>query len=207
VVPSHPSALQKARLEWAFALAVNVTLVSGFTNMEHVVVQLIPEGTDVTEPGPKISTVSLRLSSTTNDAATSREADIVTWHWVPEPVQSPDQPAKVPRGPDTAVSVTRVFGRKPKSQTYVAQERPPGFTVTEPTSAGRSYPTVGWRLTRSNSPSTKAAVTERAWLIVTTHGTVVPVHAPLQPVKIDAPATCGTSDTTDPSTKSCVHES
>jgi hypothetical protein len=175
-VPVHAPP-QPVKVAPAEGVAVSVTAVPLLKAAEQVVPQLMPAGALVTVPEPARLTVSVNDCSA-KVAVAERAAFIVTVH-APVPVHAPLQPVKVAPAAGVAVSVTAAPAANDAEQ-VVPQLMPAGALVTVPDPAPA-------RLTlRAKDCRAKVAVAELAAFIVTVHAPV-PVHAPLQPVKV-APA-------------------
>ncbi len=109
----------------------------------------------------------------------------------PVPVHAPDQPAKVEPRPGLGVSVTDVPDEYASEQS-VPQLIPAGVLRTEPT------PTVVTVSVNGPPPDgLNVAVTDRAWVIDTTHDPV-PVHAPDHPANVDPAAAAAVKVTDSP---------
>ena len=145
--------------------------------------QLMPVGVLVTVPEPVPALVTVRVKV---DPPVVKVA-VTVWAWVidtthdPVPVHAPDQPVKVAPRPGLAVNVTDVPEAYDSVQS-VPQLIPAGVLRTEP------GPTVVTVSVNGPPPDTlNVAVTDRAWVIDTTHDPV-PVHAPDQPAKVEPAA-------------------
>jgi hypothetical protein len=196
-VPEHPPPVQPVNVAPAAGVAVSVMAVPLVSDIEHVAPQLMPAGALVTVPDPAPARLTVRAKDCrAKVAVTELAAFIVTVH-VPVPVHAPLQPVKVAPAAGVAVSVTAV--PLPKDAEHVVpQLMPAGALVTVPDPAPA-------RLTVSAKPCTpKLAVTAAAALMVTVH-VPVPVHAPLQPVKVAPAAGVAVSVTAVPLLKAAEH--
>ena len=137
VVPEHAPD-QPSNLNPDPGWADRVTLaVEGKFAAHAPVAQLMPAGLLVTEPVPATETESANCEAVgwpaevaANVAATVLAASRVTLH-VPEPLQAPDQPAKVNPGFGVALSETTVPAASEAVQTF-PQLMLPGALVTVP---------------------------------------------------------------------------
>jgi hypothetical protein len=129
-----------------------------------------------------------------NVAVTDCAAPIVTLQVAEAPAQAPLQPVKLEPAAATAVSVTLAPLTKPNWQ-VAPQSMPAGLLATEP-------PPVPAFVTASCTGSkVNVAVTDFAALIATVQVVDAPVHAPLQPVKLEPAAAAAVSVTLAPLTK------
>jgi hypothetical protein len=131
-VPVQPPPFHPVKVEFAAALADNVTLVPLAKLALQVPGQLIPVGTLVTvpDPLPAIVTDSWNVTVAVKVAVTARAALIVTAQ-LPVPVQAPLQPAKVEPVAGVSAKVTLVPLAKLALQ-LPGQLMPAGVLVTVP---------------------------------------------------------------------------
>ncbi len=187
--PDHP-----ANDEPRPGLAVNVTDVPEAYASEQSVPQVIPAGVLRTVPEPTVDTVRVNVPpvEAVKVAVTDRASVIDTTH-DPVPVHAPDHPAKDEPRPGLAVNVTDVPDPYASEQS-VPQVIPAGVlrTVPDPT-------VVTVRVNVPPVEAVKVAVTDRAWVIDTTHEPV-PVHAPDHPANVEpaAGAAVNVTDVPDP---------
>jgi hypothetical protein len=177
-------------------VAVRVIAVPAAKLAVQVLPQLMPDGEDVTVPPPVPPLLVVKVYWITSKlAVTDLAASTVTMH-VPVPVHAPDQPANcdVPSG--VAVRVTWVPVVKPAAQ-VLPQSMPDGEEVTVPVP-----PFMPFLLIVKTSRS-KLAVTDLAASMVTMQ-VAVPVHAPDQPVKLEAPSGVAVRVTTVPTVNPAV---
>ena len=176
-VPVQPPPLHAVKAELAAAFSAKVTFVPRVKVAEQVpvlpVVQLIPAGLLVTVPEPTmaaetVATVLLKVAIT--DWSDVR---VMTHGAVPEH-PPPLQPKKAKSVPGVAVSVTLVPVWKLAEQ-VPGQLIPAGvlMTVPVPTTVTETLACVG----------VKVAVTASSFVSVIAQ-TPVPVHPPLQPLKV-----------------------
>src|SRR5450755_2440839 len=190
-VPVH-APLQPVKVEPAAALAVSVTTVPLLKLALQVVPQLIPVGLLVTVPVPVPALVTLNLKTTALNVAVTDFAALIVTLQVPVPVQAPLQPANVDPAATLAVSVTTVPLLKLALQ-VPGQLIPVGLLVTVPVLVPASETVSGNVVT----DVLNVAVTDFAALIVTLQAPV-PVHAPLQPAKVEPEPTAWVRVTTVP---------
>lgn len=136
-----------------------------------------------------------REAATLKVAVTAFEAFIVSEQPRP-PVQAPLQPVNMEPASATAVSVMMLFGVKGALQ-VAPQLMPAGVLVTVPPPVP-ALVTVIW----GGGPN--SAVTLEALFIVTLQAPM-PVHAPLQPTKVDRPEGVAVSMTVEAAGKSALH--
>ena len=176
-------------------------------------VQLMPAGLELTEP-PAAVTDRAALTVSVDEVAeevvpkvavTVRAALIVTVQVGVGPVQAPLQPVKVLPGAAEAVSVTAEFQPKLALQVAcvcpaavgVAQETPAGDELTEPEAV--AVPLAALTVSATVvALGAKLAVTLRDAVIASVQVRLVPVQAPLQPVKADPEAGLAVSVTLVP---------
>ena len=192
LVPVH-APLQPAKVEPEAAAAVSVTEVPLAKLAVQLLPQLMPVGLDVTVPVPVPArvTASEKLDELLNVAVTARAAVIDTVQ-VLVPVHAPLQPANVEPLAAAAVSVTDAPLAKLALQVE-PQLMPPVFDVTVPA------PLPALLTVNANVVELllKVAVTERAAVIDTVQ-VLLPVHAPLQPAKVEPLAAAAVSVTDAP---------
>ena len=163
--------------------------------------QLMPAGLEVTLP-PAAATALAALTVSRSEVAcwlaepkfavTVRAALIVTWQVVAVPEHAPPQPVKVLPVPGAAVSVTVVPDAKVPGQAVwvrpavvgVVHDTPDGDELTVPVAVGTVLLAVTVRA-KAAVVGAKVAVTLRAAVMPRVQLAVVPVQAPLQPVKRD----------------------
>jgi hypothetical protein len=167
---------QPAKVEPAAGAAANVTAVPLAKVTLHVAPQLIPAGLLVTAPLPVPARVTVKVvTDLLNEAVTELFALSVTVQ-VAMPLHVPDHPAKVEPASGVAVSVTTVPLLNGALQVF-PQLIPSGVLVTVPDPLPE-------RLTLNTGDAAKVAITEVLALKVTVH-LEVPLHAPLQPRKLE----------------------
>jgi len=173
-----PPPLHPIKSEPGAALADKVTLVPLAKLALQVPGQLIPVGMLVTVPEPLPAIVTDNAKLITNVAVTVCAILIVTVQ-LPVPVQPPPfHPVKVEFAAGLADRVT--LAPLPKFALQVpGQLMPVGVLVTVPDPVPANV-TVSAKFT----VALKVAVTDRAALMVTAQ-LAVPVHAPLQPAKVE----------------------
>jgi hypothetical protein len=184
--------LQPANVDPAAALAVSVTTVPLLKFALQMVPQLIPAGLLVTVPVPVPALVTLNLNAGTLNVAVTDFAALIVTLQVPVPVQAPLQPANVEPAVALAVSVATVPLLKLALQ-VPGQLIPVGLLVTVPVPVPASETVSGNVVT----DVLNVAVTDFAALIVTLQ-VPVPVHAPLQPAKVEPEPTAWVRVTTVP---------
>src|SRR3984957_16340247 len=184
--------LQPANVEPAAALPVSVTTGPLLKLGLQVAPQLIPVGLLVTVPVPVPALVTLNLKTTALNVAVTDFAALIVTLQVPVPVQAPLQPANVEPAAALAVSVTTVPLLKLALQ-VPEQLIPVGLLVTVPVVVPASETVSGDVVT----DVLNVAVTDFAALIVTLQ-VPVPVHAPLQPAKVEPEPTAWVRVTTVP---------
>jgi hypothetical protein len=194
-VPVH-APLQPVKVELASGIAVRVTTVPAVNSALQVVPQVIPVGEEVTVPPPVPVLVTLKLYWILVNVAVTEAAALIVTLQLPVPVHAPLQPVKVDAPSGEAVSVTTVPDANDALQ-VVPQVMPAGEEVTVPP------PVPAFVTLRVYRILVNFAVTVAAAFIVTVH-VPVPVHAPLQPVKVDAPAGEAVSVTTVPDTNTAL---
>jgi hypothetical protein len=177
--PLHP-----VKLEPAAGVAVSVTIVPLLKLAVQVPGQFIPAGLLLTVPPP--TTVTESAKTWVNVAVTDSAALIVTVQ-IPVPVQAPLHPAKLQPEAGVAVSITEVPLSKVVEQTP-GQVIPDGLLVTVP------LPAI---VTFNGKIRMNVAVTDSAWLIVTTQ-VPAPLQAPLHPTKREPEAGVAVSVTIVP---------
>jgi len=173
--------------------AVSVTRVPSAKLALQVAPQLMPAKSEVTVPvpAPAFETVSSHVGGPKR-AVTLRAWVIVTTQVVLVPEQSPDHPLKFELPEAVAVSVTSV------PSAYVAlqvapQLMPPTFEVTVPVPEPPVPTSSGYEAVPLN-----AAVTTRAWSMVTTHVAALPEQAPDQLTRLCPDAGVAVSVTSAP---------
>ena len=199
-VPEQPSPLQPAKVEPAAAAPSASPGVSCETSAWQVAPQLIPAGELVTEPAPVPALITEELVGriALKVAVTERAWLIVTTQ-LPVPEQpSPLQPAKVEPAAADAVSVTSVFSWKQAWQ--VAPQLIPAGELRDRARAGAG---LDHGRAGGSGSRVKVAVTERAWLIVTTQLPVPEQPSPLQPAKVEPAAAVAVRVTAVFSAKPC----
>jgi hypothetical protein len=169
--------LQPAKVEPAAGAAVKVTTVPLENEAEHVAPQEMPAGVLVTVPLPVPDLVTLRGKVCSAKVAVTERAALIVTVQVPVPVQAPLQPVNVEPVAGAAVKAITV-PLENEAEHVAPQEMPAGVLVTVPA------PLPDLVTVRVKVFSAKVAVTERAALIVTVQ-VLVPVQAPLQPVKVE----------------------
>jgi hypothetical protein len=171
VEPEH-APVQFKNADPAPGVAVNLITEFVANAAMHDVPQLIPEGSEFTEPGvPDVKT--WREGCGRKVAFTVRAVSIVTVHTRPVPVHAPPHPTKSWPGAGEAVRTTLDPGRNPLLQTS-PQLMPAGSDEITPAPALMIFSSIGaWKLT----------VTDFASFIVTVHVSPVPVHPPDQVTK------------------------
>jgi hypothetical protein len=112
-----------------------------------------------------------------NVAVTDLAASIVTVQ-APVPLQAPVQPVKVEAASGVAVRITSVAPSKVAVQVK-PQAIPTGVDVTSPSPVPARKTVSVW------VRRVKVAVTDLALSIVTVQVKLVPVHAPVQPSKVE----------------------
>ena len=195
VHPAVPVQLppQPANVEPLAAVAVSVTFVLLAKLAVQLLPQLMPDGDEVTVPlpVPALVTASEKLDVPLNVAVTERAAVMDTVQ-VPVPVHAPLHPANVDPLDAAAVSVTEVPLAKLALQVD-PQFTPAGVEVTVPA----PVPALLTPSANELPEELNVAVTERACDIVTVQE-LVPVHAPLQPAKVEPLAAVAVSITEVP---------
>src|SRR5687768_17347656 len=153
----------------------------------------MPDGDEVTVPVPVPArvTLSANVVAVLNVAVTARAAVIETVH-APVPEHAPLQPANVEPLDAAAVSVTDVPLATLALQ-VAPQLTPDGFEVTVPVPPP-DFVTLSAKLVVE---LLNVAVTVRAAVIETVQ-VLVPVHAPLQPAKVEPLAAAAVSVTEVP---------
>jgi hypothetical protein len=189
--------LQPAKVDPEPATSVRVTTVPLLKFALHVLGQLIPVGLLVTVPDPVPADVTERAKVVTvvlNVAVTDLAALIVTLH-DPAPLQAPLQPAKVEPEPATSVRVTTVPLLKFALQ-VLGQVIPVGLLLTVPD----PVPAKVTERAKVVTVVLNVAVTDLAALMVTLQ-VPVPLHAPVQPAKVDPAVAFAVRVTTVPLAK------
>jgi hypothetical protein len=189
--PLHPS-----RTDPVAGAAVKVTLLPEVKLALQVPGQEMPAGEEVMVPAPFPAVATEMVCppglAAVKDAVTVVVPLMVTMQ-VPVPVQAPDQPVKLDPMVAEAVRVTTVPSAKIGLQVD-GQETPAGEEVTVPD------PVPAITTLSEPGAGRKVAVTELSAESVTLQSPV-PVQAPDQPPKVDAPPARAVSVTTAPSAK------
>lgn len=197
-VPWQEATFHPAKVERLSATAVSVTVVPRGTRIEHVAPHAMPVGAEVMVPPPLPPRMTLKAYSTGANVAVTLMAAIGVKTQGPVPVHPPPlQPVKMESASGVALNVmlepegTFAEHVKPQSMPAGDDETTPApvpifVTVTET-----------WR-------RSKFAVTVAAVINGTTH-VVMPVHAPLQPVKTESLSGAAVRETEVPGAKSEAH--
>ena len=188
--------LQPANTEPLAAAAVTVTEVPVAKLALQAVPQFTPVGDEVTVPVPVPALVTLngKLDELLNVAVTARAA-VIDREQVEVPEHAPLQPAKLEPLAAAGVSVTDEPLAKLALQ-VAPQLMPAGDEVTAPD----PEPALVTLNAKVVAELLKVAVTDRAAVIDTVQAPV-PVHAPLQPEKVEPPAAAAVSVTDAPLVK------
>ena len=183
--PVHPT-----KACFRAGLAVSVTLVPTVKDFEHVVPQLIPFGLLVTLPEPVRVTLSVYCwVGGTNVADTDRAAVIVVSQ-VPVPLQSPLHPVKMLPFVGVAASDTAVLASS-RIEQVAPQSMPLPATVPVPPPA----------LVTDNCHCWVNVADTVALALRVKLQPVVPVHGPLQPLKMLPALGVALSDTNVPASR------
>jgi phage tail protein X len=192
---------QPANVEPEPATSVSVTTVPLLKSWLHVLGQVIPLGLLVIVPDPVPAKVTERAKVVTvvlNVAVTDLAALMVTLH-DPVPLQAPPQPANVEPEPATCVRVTTVPLLK-FALHVLGQLIPVGLLVIVPD----PVPASVTERAKVVTVVLNVAVTDLAALMVTLHEPV-PLHAPVQPAKVDPAVAFAVKVTTVPLAKFALH--
>ena len=158
-------------------MALKVTCIPGVNVALHVLPQFIPGGLLEIEPIPVPERVTVKVAAVKlNDAPTDWLLFTVNVH-EPVPLHVPDQPANAESVPATAVSVTCVPLLNTALQ-VVPQLIPTGTLVTAP----MPFPD---RLTLTESVATLNSAPTDVFCVRVTVQALLPLHAPVQPVKVE----------------------
>jgi hypothetical protein len=171
--------LQPLKVVPVAGVAINVTFEPTANGAQQLLVQLMPEGVEVTVPEPVTATLSV-AGLTANVADTVLAASIVTEHVDDVPLQAPLHPEKVKPVEGAAAKVTTVPLLKVLLQ-LEAQELP----SEKPTPPVPEMVRFNARVTTA---AEKVADTFLASLIVTVQVEEVPAQAPPQPAKVNPAA-------------------
>jgi hypothetical protein len=189
--PLHPT-----RTEPAAGAAVKMTLPEAKLALQ-VPGHEMPAGDEVTVPAPFPAAVTVMVCPPATVAvkvAVTVAVELMVMTQLPVPVQGPDQPAKVDPVVAAAVSVTTVPAGKVGLQAAAGQETPAGDEVTDP------EPVPAITTLSEPGPGRKVAVAVLSAESVTLQRPV-PVQAPDQPPKVEAPPGKAVKVTTAPSAK------
>lgn len=171
--------LQPMKVVPVAGVAINVTFEPTANGAEQLLVQLMPEGVEVTVPEPVTATLSVAgLTAKVTDTVLA--ASIVTVQVVVVPLQAPLHPAKVKPVDGAATKVTVLPLLKVLLQ-LEAQELP----SEKPTPPVPEMVRFNARVTTA---AEKVADTFLASLIVTVQVEDVPAQAPPQPAKVNPAA-------------------
>jgi len=183
--PDHP-----LNVDPVTAAAVRVTDVPAPNDALQVVPQLMPEGLLVTVPVPVPARVT--VSAGPLKVAVTEALLVKLMVQVVVPVQAPDHPPKLDPALGVAVKVTEVPLLKTALQ-VAPQLMPAGLLVTVPL----PFPERATVSEGDEDAEAKAAVT-LAFAVKSTLHVPVPLHAPLQPAKVEFAAGVAVSVTVLP---------